>query len=111
MLKSFVAILALSLSVNTAQAQLAKSGSTSSMKVALKSMLQEEGAAGLKKLTVAVSGEQASGFRSTYGVEMEGNYVVYNGTTSDGGVMGTVINTFYKFLVRKILRHGMDMIW
>ncbi len=63
----------------------------SRMKDALKSMLQKEGAAGLKKLTVAVSGEQASGFRSTYGVEMEGNYTIYNGTTSGGGVMGTVI--------------------
>jgi len=61
------------------------------MRDALKTMLQAEGAAGLKKLTVSVSGEQATELRGTYSVDAEGTYTVYNGTTADGGIMGTVV--------------------
>lgn len=86
----FVALLAMSVA-GTSTAQVAKSGETTSLRDALKVMLQEQGAAGLKKLTVNVSGEQSSGFMDTYGVDTEGNYTVYNGTTSDGGIMGSVI--------------------
>lgn len=77
--------------VPPALSQVAKSGDTTSLRDALKVMLQEEGAAGLKKLTVNVSGEQSSGLMGTWGVETEGSYTVYNGTTGDGGVMGTVL--------------------
>lgn len=85
-----VALLALSVA-GTSAAQVARSGETVSLRDALKTMLQAEGAAGLKKLTINVSGEQSSGFMDTYGVDTEGSYTVYNGTTSDGGVMGSVI--------------------
>ena len=90
MLKRIAFVLALSITVSTAQAQLAKTASTTSLKDALKTMLQEEGASGLKKLTVAISGEQSRGFRGTYNVDTEGSYTVYNGT-SDAGIMGSVI--------------------
>lgn len=86
----FIALLTASVAV-TSSAQIARSGEPASLRDALKVMLQEKGAAGLKKLTVNVSGEQSSGFMDTYGVDTEGSYTVYNGTTSDGGVMGTVL--------------------
>lgn len=78
-------------SVGTASAQIARTGEPASLRDALKVMLQEKGAAGLKKLTVNVSGDQSTGFMDTYGVDTEGSYTVYNGTTSDGGIMGSVL--------------------
>lgn len=78
-------------SVGTSAAQIARTGEPASLRDALKVMLQEQGAAGLKKLTVNVSGEQSSGLRDTYDVDTEGTYTVYNGTTSEGGIMGTVL--------------------
>lgn len=89
--KYAVLLLMLVLMAAPASAQIAKTGSTTTLKDALKVMLQDEGAAGLKKLTVNVSGEQAKGLTGTYGVDTEGSYTVYNGTKADGAVMGTVI--------------------
>jgi len=94
-MKNFVsllltAVLAVSMA-GTSSAQIAKTGEPTALRDALKVMLQEKGAAGLKKLTVNVSGEQSSGFMDAYGVDTEGSYTVYNGTTSDGGVMGSVL--------------------
>jgi len=86
----FIALLSASLT-GTSSAQIAKTGEPSSLRDALKVMLQEKGAAGLKKLTVNVSGEQSSGLMDSYSVDTEGSYTVYNGTTSDGGIMGTVL--------------------
>lgn len=89
--RSIVLFLALVLMALPATAQIAKTGSTTTLKDALKVMLQDQGAAGLKKLTVNVSGDQAKGLTGKHGVDTEGSYTVYNGTKADGSVMGTVV--------------------
>ena len=83
--------LLLSLSAGQSYAQIAKTGSTTTLKDALKTMLQAEGAKAMKKLTVAVSGQQSSALMDKYGVDTEGSYTVYNGTLADDAVMGSVI--------------------
>jgi Na+-translocating ferredoxin:NAD+ oxidoreductase RnfG subunit len=89
--KSVALLVMLVILAAPASAQIAKTGTTTTLKDALKVMLQDEGAAGLKKLTVNVSGEQAKGLTGTHGVDTEGSYTVYNGTKADGSVMGTVV--------------------
>ena len=68
--------LLLSLSAGQSYAQIAKTGSTTTLKDALKTMLQAEGAKSMKKLTVAVSGQQSSALMDKYGVDTEGSYSV-----------------------------------
>lgn len=87
----YTAILLMALLTNPVQAQIAKSGTTTTLKDALKTMLQTEGAKSMTKVTVAVSGEQSKTLKSTYGVDTEGSYTVYNGTLADGAVMGSVV--------------------
>jgi electron transport complex protein RnfG len=67
--------------------QVAKAGKVVSLKEGLKVMLQDQGASGLKKLTVNISDDQAK----AAGLEMAGSYTVYNGLDADGNVIGSVV--------------------
>ena len=54
-------------------------------------MLQKEGAASLKKLTVNVNEEKAAALKNEHGIDAQGAYTVYQGLDGDGGVMGMVM--------------------
>ncbi|MEZ4700411.1 MAG: FMN-binding protein [Rhodothermales bacterium] len=72
--------------------QVAKMNEIVSMKDGLKEMLQNHGAASLKKVSITVDAEKAKQFAQTYGVEAEGVYTVYQGIGADKStVTGTVI--------------------
>ena len=73
-----------------AQAQVAKMNEVVSLKVALKEMLQQQGAASLKKLSVNVDAERAEQLRQE-GVSASGSYTVYQGLDAGGAVIGTVV--------------------
>lgn len=75
-----------------ALAQVGRSNSVVSMKDALKEMLQNHGAASLKKVTVTVDAAQAGPLTQTYGVDPAGTYTVYQGIGEDKTtVTGTVV--------------------
>ncbi|MFQ5572001.1 MAG: FMN-binding protein [Rhodothermales bacterium] len=74
-----------------ATAQVARKSQVVSLKTALKEMLQKEGAAKLKKLTVTVNAEQARALAKQYGIEAASSYTVYQGLTADGALVGSVV--------------------
>lgn len=62
------------------------------MKDALKEMLQNHGAATLKKVTVNVDADKGKALAQTYGVETAGAYTVYQGIAADKTtVTGSVV--------------------
>lgn len=75
-----------------AAAQVARGNEVVSMKDGLKEMLQNHGAASLKKVSVTVDAEKAKTLAQTYGVEAAGAYTVYQGIAADKTtVTGTVV--------------------
>jgi Na+-translocating ferredoxin:NAD+ oxidoreductase RnfG subunit len=70
--------------------QVARKNEVISLRDGLKIMLQEHGAASLKKLTVSVDAEKAKELKSR-GVEAEGSYTVYQGLDGDGILVGSVL--------------------
>ena len=87
------ALVAASLGVQPAVAQaVAKENEVVTMKDALKEMLQNHGAATLKKVTVNVDADKSKVLAQTYGVETAGAYTVYQGIGADKStVTGTVV--------------------
>ena len=73
-----------------ATAQVARKNEVVSLRDALKEMLQQEGAASLKKLTLVVDAEKAAALKQR-GVEASGSYTLYQGLTGDGEVVGSVL--------------------
>ena len=94
--RSFVCacILAVSftaLSAIQVNAQVAKSNAVISLKDALKEMLQKEGAASLKKLTVNVDDEKAASLEEKHHIDAGGSYTVYRGIGDSGEVIGSTV--------------------
>jgi Na+-translocating ferredoxin:NAD+ oxidoreductase RnfG subunit len=89
----FVAgLIAAILGAHPALAQVAKGNEVVSMKDALKEMLQNHGAATLKKVSVTVDAEKSKALAQTYGIETAGAYTVYQGIGADkSSVTGTVV--------------------
>ncbi|NNE68994.1 MAG: FMN-binding protein, partial [Rhodothermales bacterium] len=76
---------------NTAVAQIARTGDVVSLRDGLVTMLQQEGAAKMQKVTVSVDQATADSLLGVHGLEMGGTFTVYKGQTAEGGVMGSVV--------------------
>ncbi|MDZ4700726.1 MAG: FMN-binding protein [Rhodothermales bacterium] len=86
------ALVAVALGAQPAVAQIAKTNGVVTMKDALKEMLQNHGAATLKKVSVTVDADKSKALAQTYGVETAGTYTVYQGIGADKStVTGTVV--------------------
>ena len=70
---------------------IAKKSETVTLKAGLKTMLQAEGAAKLKKLDVNVDAAQAQNLKKAHGIDAAGRYTVYRGLKADDALVGAVV--------------------
>jgi Na+-translocating ferredoxin:NAD+ oxidoreductase RnfG subunit len=84
-------LLLASTSVNPASAQIAKSGDVVSLREGLVTMLQQEGAAKMQKVTVSIDASTADSLRRIHGLEMGGSYTVYKGLSAEDVLIGSVL--------------------
>jgi Na+-translocating ferredoxin:NAD+ oxidoreductase RnfG subunit len=84
-------VFVLLLAPKPAGAQVARKNEVVSLKDGLKEMLQQHGAASMKKVSVTVDATKAKALSDTHGVSAEGVYTVYQGVAEDKSVIGTVV--------------------
>lgn len=86
-----IALLMTGSAYTDAAAQVAKGNEAVSLKVALRDMLQANGAKSLKKLAVTVGKDESDALMTKRGVKLEGVVTVYQGIDENGMVMGSVV--------------------